>query len=361
MYQLTEDQVSFISNDIRERGIRLDDLHNNLLDHICCVIENDFDGQSDFQIYYETLIQRFYAVELNELEEETLLLLTFKNQEKMKKMTQLSGVFAATTLCAGLFFKYMHWPGAAALIFLGIASAAIFFLPLQFILRSRKTTELRETLSAGFGTVFAILLSLHILFKVFHWPGAALFFYLCLSLAVLFIFIYFFGGINKANLRERTILNSILMVLAIGLVLTLMRTPRASYLLTQYQDAFYAQSEKLDKPSHLLPSDSSGHALNSACENLKTSLLMAQPRELVNGASYRMDAGLRSLMQDVPELEDRITILSQQLTLYTASHPKTIPAHYTAEEIIKMMKEGSIFSALAFVTQLQLAIYQNPA
>jgi len=358
MYLLSDNEITFISEDVRSRGIRLDDLHDSLLDHLCCIIENEYDGQGEFKLYYEDLIQRFYTNTLQEIEEETLLLLTFKNHEKMKKMTNMSGVFAASVLSIGLFFKFMHWPGAAALILAGIVTAALFFMPLQFIMRSRKSVDLRETTSLAFGSLLFILLSLHVLFKVFHWPGAAVLFYSCFTVAILYIVVYFFSGFNKPTLKERTVLNTLLMVLACGLLLTLMRTPKTSLLLTKYQDAFYAQTLLLQQPSAVLPADSTARLLNAACEQLKTDILKTQPTEVINGKTYRVDAGLQSLYEVSPEIEEGVSNLIPQILHYSSTHQKTILSAYEEKEINDMMRLGTAFSALAYLTQVQLALYQ---
>jgi hypothetical protein len=39
MYCLSDKQIDFIATDIRQRGIHLPGLHENLLDHICIIIE----------------------------------------------------------------------------------------------------------------------------------------------------------------------------------------------------------------------------------------------------------------------------------------------------------------------------------
>ena len=39
MYALSDQQIDFILNDIKIRGVETEDLQLNLLDHICCIIE----------------------------------------------------------------------------------------------------------------------------------------------------------------------------------------------------------------------------------------------------------------------------------------------------------------------------------
>ena len=48
MYCITEQQITFILNDIKEKGVEMEDLQLNLLDHVCCIIENELEANGDF-------------------------------------------------------------------------------------------------------------------------------------------------------------------------------------------------------------------------------------------------------------------------------------------------------------------------
>jgi hypothetical protein len=54
MLSLTEEQITFIENDIKVRGITSPDLSIDLLDHICCLIENELDEYRNFETVYLT-------------------------------------------------------------------------------------------------------------------------------------------------------------------------------------------------------------------------------------------------------------------------------------------------------------------
>src|SRR5688572_27932704 len=112
MYCLSEEQIAFISRDIRARGVEMESLQQDLLDHVCCLIEQNLEANGDFENFYTTAIRTFYRSELKEIEEETLFLLTNKNYYAMKKIMLCSGVFSVVVLSFGILFKFMHWPGA---------------------------------------------------------------------------------------------------------------------------------------------------------------------------------------------------------------------------------------------------------
>ena len=79
MYCLSDKQVDFIAIDIRQRGIHLDGLHENLLDHICIIIEEKLEKDEEFETVYAAVIRSFYSSELKEIEEEALFLVRYNH------------------------------------------------------------------------------------------------------------------------------------------------------------------------------------------------------------------------------------------------------------------------------------------
>jgi hypothetical protein len=85
MYRVSDEQIEFILDDIKKRGVEIESLQLNLLDHICCIIEREYHETDDFNTIYETTIKQFFKTELWEIEEETIGLLHFKHYYKMKR------------------------------------------------------------------------------------------------------------------------------------------------------------------------------------------------------------------------------------------------------------------------------------
>jgi hypothetical protein len=79
MYHISDQQIDFILNDISRRGIKIESLQCDLLDHICIIIEQNLEEGGDFEKFYEATIRTFYKKELKEIEEETLFLSTFSH------------------------------------------------------------------------------------------------------------------------------------------------------------------------------------------------------------------------------------------------------------------------------------------
>ena len=166
MYCLNEKQIDFILDDIRRNGVELEDLQSNLLDHICCIIEQELEENGDFEQFYFSTIKKFYKNELREIEEETISLLTFKNYYVMKKTMLVSGVISASLLTLGIILKFLHMPGAAVGIVLGIGGMSFVFLPLLFLLKIKEQKETKNKVLIGLGTFAGILMTLGILFKI---------------------------------------------------------------------------------------------------------------------------------------------------------------------------------------------------
>ncbi len=169
MYSVNDEQIDYILNDIRRRGVEMEDLQYNLLDHICCIVEQNLESGGNFEDFYNKTIPKFFKHELWEIEEETILLLTYKNYYTMKKAMIYGGVFSLSLIALGTAFKIFHWPGAAISLLLGFFILCFVFFPSALYLNyssSRKGLGLNLAAFAG-GTIFM----LGVLFKVMHWPG----------------------------------------------------------------------------------------------------------------------------------------------------------------------------------------------
>lgn len=286
MYQLKDTHIDYILNDISARGVKMESLQQNLLDHICCIIEHDLEEQGDFENFYQMTIRTFYKDVLWEIEEETIFLLTFKNYYTMKKIMILSGIYSAAAMCLGIFFKFMHWPGASVCILLGILGSSLVFLPLLFTIKAREQHTTKEKVIIGLGTLAGILLSLSILFKVMHWPFANDMAVISLLIVgLLFLPIFFLTGIREPEKKVNTITISILVIMICGLWLTLIRSPRSSKLIDITDTTLFVTNEKIlqteqrqlqkSRVSDSTQSSSTdlGQRITTACQVLKDKLI----------------------------------------------------------------------------------------
>ena len=228
MYCISEEQIEYILNDIRRNGVETEDLQLNLLDHVCCIIEQNLEDKDGFEDFYKETIRRFYKKELREIEEETINLLTFKNYYAMKKVMIACGAVSVAAFIFGSFLKIMHWPGAGPMLFLAILLVSLVFLPLLFILKIKEVSATRDKVILALGTLAGMLYFMSMLFQVMHLPGKHELWLFTLSISFfVFIPIYFFTGFRKPETRVNTIVSTILLVSAIGVqfTMTALRVP----------------------------------------------------------------------------------------------------------------------------------------
>lgn len=229
MYCLSEQQIDYILDDIRRNGIETEDLQLNLLDHICCILEQTLKEDDDFERLYNETVKQFFKHELREIEEETINLLTFKNYYAMKKLMIVAGAISAAAFVVGSLFKIMYWPGANALLCLAMLTFAIVFMPVMAVLKVKEKGTSGQKFATVAGALVAMLFSLATLFKVQHWPGANILIFSTIGVAAfLYLPAYYLAGIRSSDKKLDTIVTSVILVSGIGLLFTMvsLRPPR---------------------------------------------------------------------------------------------------------------------------------------
>jgi hypothetical protein len=380
MYQLSDKQLDFILNDIRARGVEMESLQNDLLDHICCVIENNLEANGNFEDFYQKTIHTFYKHELWEIEEETISVLTFKNFYVMKKLMIISGVISATLLSLGLIFKFMFWPGASLFVVLGILGASFIFLPLMFTLRIKEKQNFKDKFILGIGSLVCILISLHVLFKVMHWPlWNEMGILAMLLLLVVFLPIYFFTGIRNPESKVNTIVSTVLIILGCGLVFTLIRSPKAGIKHGQRLSAGFIRNEQLFKNAKQRSekilvnkttdknTPSLSEQIISECEVLKTTLLKHETNSTLLGQDidkegiYFNDTYMEDYLALHPEAVMQLEQLETRLKHYLNGgdflSPK-LQQHIFARAVSDLKNERSSTALNTFI-QIQLFVLQN--
>jgi len=386
MYCLSDQQIDYILNDISARGVEMESLQQNLLDHVCCIIEHNLDEKGDFESFYQKTIKTFYKDALWEIEEETIFLLTFKNYYKMKKIMIFSGTFSAVTMSLGIFFKFMHWPGASVLLLCGIVISSLVFLPLLFTFKAREKKSTKEKVIVGLGTLSGILMSLSILFKIMHWPGA-LPLGIVSVLVLLFVFlpIYFFTGIRQEEQEVNTITVSILVIMVSGLWLTLIRSPRSSHMIDVRDTNSYVISEQIvETEQKQVEKYTVGDTVRSAplllsrkittlCQELKTYIVESETGLKKIESDFEDKSALLREQNGFNPFVDtsamaRVSGLIQMIGEYNAligakNKPelKKIPTRSFFVEYIEQGEMGalSLMTVLNQLSQMQMFVLQN--
>jgi hypothetical protein len=271
MYAISDEQIEYIISDIKRNGIELEDLQHNLVDHVCCILEQELKDGDDFKAIYQKTIQQFYKKELREIEDETIQLLTFKNYYAMKKLMIISGVFSAAAFLLGSVFKVMYWPGAGVLLASAIVVFSLLFLPLIFILKTRDASTQRNKWTVGMATLVGILYCLSALFILQHWPGARILWLSTLALSFFILLpLYFFTGIRKEETKSNTIVFSVIIIGVLGIQFTMTAIRQSPQ--TKARVYTYLQSEQLLQkmwPGAAAVASPLAQEIQNTCEQLK--------------------------------------------------------------------------------------------
>lgn len=174
MNYLTNSDIDFISKEISNSGIVSSELKEDLIDHFCCVVEDEMKKGKNFKDSYEKAYQDICPNGFEEIHKETIFLLTKKKINIMKKSLFLLGIIILMGTSIGLFFKTMHWPGANIIWTVSSLALIFGFFPSLFIFLYKKevnkvfSNKLKHILGyLGFAFLF-----LGFLLKWMHWPGA---------------------------------------------------------------------------------------------------------------------------------------------------------------------------------------------
>jgi hypothetical protein len=366
MYCITDEQIDFILNDIRRNGVEMEDLQSNLLDHICCIIEQNLKENDDFEAFYRKTIRQFYKNSLREIEEETINLLTFKNFYAMKKTMVVTGAFSVTAFIFGALFKYMYWPGASVLLALGIGTFSLLFLPLMFILKSREANATSQKAVIAVASAVGILFSMAILFIIQHWPGANVLLFSSIGGAAFVLLpVYFFTGIRRPETKLNTIIMSIILVGIIGLQFSLVRLrPSASQAkMITYN---YVQNELLlKKMQGATPASKQVADINVICRDLKGIVLQRAMGQSTIPVDYE-NKPLRENSLGI-EFSDNgvgvqlMTSLRDAVNKYNTTAQEPLTHSILQAEPSEVGKLYSNLTLLNSITQLQmqLAVEEN--
>ena len=172
MNTLTTEQVEFIARKIERSNIKSNEMKEDLVDHFCCSIEEEMQKGTSFQIAYDKAYQNTCPNGFDEIQRETVFLLTFKKIKAMKRMLYISGylttIFAITTL----YLKLMHWPGGSIGILVTFMLLIFLFLPALFshLYKRELVKNTGSKLQYIIGYTGVTLLLAATLFKIMHWP-----------------------------------------------------------------------------------------------------------------------------------------------------------------------------------------------
>jgi hypothetical protein len=219
--ELTEQQVELVLSHLRSKGLAMQSLEDDLLDHVCCMIEQRNETKSFDEVFKEVMLE-FSADELRMVQKETNRLITLLKLKTMNTTLRISGLVSAISILTGSIFKIMHWPGANILFVIGMFLMAVLFLPLFFALRYKQAeNENKHLLLSISGAIVGVLTALGIWFKMMHWPGASFMLYSAIAILLLgYLPVYIFAVYRK-SLNKVNVFSNVILIIAVGSTLLL--------------------------------------------------------------------------------------------------------------------------------------------
>lgn len=190
MAELSEKEIRRLSREIEKQGLTYTELQQELLDHLCCDVEAEMDEGMEFIKALEKVRKGMGKDRIQQIQEETLLLINQKYRI-MKKFMYILGMIAPAMLITGTIFKIQHWPGAGVLLVLSLFLLGAIYLPVFVMVKIRDTRKVGKKVNMPmyiFGLVAGIIFIAGAMFKIMHWPGAGIMIMLS-GIVTVFIFI----------------------------------------------------------------------------------------------------------------------------------------------------------------------------
>jgi cation transport ATPase len=177
---LSEENIDFIVKKVNESNIKSSEMKEDLIDHFCCAIEEEMKKGLTFEKSYDKAYQNICPPDggFDEIQRETVFLLTFKKIKAMKRLMYVSGYLSAIGITTTVFMKLSHLAGGQIALLLTSAILAFLFLPALFInLYKRELTKsISDKLKYMSGLLGVVLLVAFAVFKFSHWPGTTIIF-----------------------------------------------------------------------------------------------------------------------------------------------------------------------------------------
>lgn len=170
MSELTIENIEVITADVRSQEIVFTHLADELIDHICCDVEQEMESGLAFYDAYARVRQKFGRGGLKEIQEKTLYV-TDTKYRIMKNSMKISALAGTILFGFAAMFKIQHWPGAGIMLTLGAVILTFLFVPSALIVlwkETKNSSKLFLFISAFLSAGFFIT---SILFKIQHWEG----------------------------------------------------------------------------------------------------------------------------------------------------------------------------------------------
>src|SRR5687768_494864 len=171
---LSHEQIELICNLIGKSGIYTSTLKDDVLDHLCCIVEDKMDSGKNFEESMNEALAELAPGGLDRIQHETDFLVNSKNLN-MKKLVYLLGLLSTMAMSFGLLLRILRMQELGNAVFaFGCLGLVALFLPLLTVnyFKDNATKSWPDKLRFALGTLSGILVGIAFLFKIMHMPGA---------------------------------------------------------------------------------------------------------------------------------------------------------------------------------------------
>jgi hypothetical protein len=173
MQELTSANIEVIIQEVSRAGITFSHLREELVDHICCEIENAMQQGINFEKAFEKIRGTLGNKGLKKIQEDTITLID-KKYRRMKNTMKIFGLLSLVMITVGALFKIQHWPGAGVLLVFGFILLGFLFFPSALWIM-KKESKLKGSLFIYIMSIIGgIIFIFGILFKIQHYPFAGI-------------------------------------------------------------------------------------------------------------------------------------------------------------------------------------------
>ena len=308
MAELTEKEIRRLNREIQKQCLTYMELQQELLDHLCCDVEAEMEEGLEFIKALEKVRKGMGNDRIQQIQEETLLLINQKYRI-MKKFMYILGMIAPAMLITGTIFKTQHWYGAGVLLTLSLFILGAIYLPVFVMVKIRDTSKEGKKVNMPmyiFGLIAGIIFIAGAMFKIQHWPGAGI----MISLSGLVTVLIFIPILVVQALKDKenqvqnfTILIFVLCFVAITFMMYALRVSK------NVLTAFSVATE--------------GHIASTEIVEARNSAYLDRLQQSVPGSD--------NILEQAKEISSRSDVLSDYISDLTAdmvhrSHPDNLAA-----------------------------------
>lgn len=177
MSNITDKNIEFITQIINGSKIASEEMKEDLTDHFCCAIEEEMKKGLSFENSYDKAYQNICPDGFDEIQRETVYLLTSQKIKSMKRLLYVSGYLTAIGISSTVCLKLTHTTGGGYALLVSSLMLMFLFLPSLFLnLYKRELSKnIPNKIMYLFGFIGLLFLVASILFKLMHWGGGTTF------------------------------------------------------------------------------------------------------------------------------------------------------------------------------------------